>query len=83
MFKPVFVEGSDGYVSLEVSPHLANDTNRTIKQAVELWRKVGRENIMIKIPATAEGLPAIRKAISEGLNINITLLFGLDRYEDE
>jgi transaldolase len=82
LFKPVFVEGSDGYVSLEVSPHLANDTNRTIKQAVELWRKSGRENVMIKIPATAEGLPAIRKAISEGVNINITLLFGLGRYEE-
>lgn len=82
LFKPVFVEGSDGYVSLEVSPHLAHDTNRTIKQAVELWRKVDRENVMIKIPATAEGLPAIRKAISEGVNINITLLFGLGRYEE-
>jgi transaldolase len=82
LFKPVFVKGSDGYVSLEVSPQLANDTNRTIKQAVELWRKVDRENVMIKIPATTAGLPAIRKAISEGLNINITLLFGLGRYEE-
>ncbi|MDB5128679.1 transaldolase [Mucilaginibacter sp.] len=82
LFKPVFVEGSDGYVSLEVSPHLAHDTNRTIRQAVELWKRVDRQNVMIKIPATAEGLPAIRKAISEGVNINITLLFGLERYEE-
>jgi transaldolase len=82
LFKPVFVKGSDGYVSLEVSPHLAHDANRTIRQAVELWKKVDRENVMIKIPATADGLPAIRKSISEGLNINITLLFGLDRYEE-
>lgn len=82
LFKPVFVEGSDGYVSLEVSPHLAHDTNKTIRQAVELWKKVDRQNVMIKIPATAEGLPAIRKTISEGLNINITLLFGLGRYEE-
>jgi transaldolase/transaldolase/glucose-6-phosphate isomerase len=82
LFKPVFVEGSDGYVSLEVSPHLAHDTNRTIRQAIELWKKVDRQNVMIKIPGTAEGLPAIRKAISEGVNINITLLFGLRRYEE-
>jgi transaldolase len=82
LFKPVFVEGSDGYVSLEVSPHLARDTNGTIKQAFELWKRVDRKNVMIKIPATTEGLPAIRKAISEGLNINITLLFGLGRYEE-
>jgi transaldolase len=80
-FAAVFVQESDGYVSLEVSPRLANDTNSTIKQAVELWRKLDRENVMIKIPATTEGIPAIRKAISEGLNINITLLFGLERYE--
>jgi len=82
LFKSVFLPGADGYVSLEVSPHLAHDTNGTIKQAVELWRKVDRENVMIKIPATIQGLPAIRRTISEGLNINITLLFGLDRYEE-
>lgn len=81
LFKPLFDRGEDGYVSLEVSPRLAHDTNGTIKQAVELWRRVDRENVMIKIPATVEGLPAIRRAISEGLNINITLLFALDRYE--
>ena len=81
LFEPVFRTGHDGYVSLEVSPHLARDTSRTIRQAIELWRKTDRKNVMIKIPATNEGLPAIRRAICEGININITLLFGLDRYE--
>jgi transaldolase/transaldolase/glucose-6-phosphate isomerase len=74
-------KGSDGYVSLEVSPFLALETEGTINQALELWKKVDRQNVMIKIPGTQPGLPAIRKAISEGLNINVTLLFGLDRYE--
>lgn len=80
-FQAVFAKDEDGYVSLEVSPRLARHTNETIKQAVALWHKVNRPNVMIKIPATVEGLPAIRKTISEGLNINVTLLFGLDRYE--
>ena len=74
--------GEDGFVSLEVSPHLAHDTQATIKQAEELWKAVDRKNVMIKIPATKEGLPAIRKCISEGININITLLFGLPRYKE-
>ena len=74
--------GEDGFVSLEVSPHLAYDTDGTIKQARELWKEVDRKNAMIKIPGTAEGLPAIRKCISEGININITLLFGLTRYQE-
>jgi transaldolase/transaldolase/glucose-6-phosphate isomerase len=84
ILKPVYYEahGTDGFVSLEVSPHLANDTEGTIKQARELWKKVGRDNVMIKIPGTKEGLPAIRKCISEGININITLLFGLPRYRE-
>jgi len=84
IFKPVYdeeVEGADGYVSLEVSPNLALDTEGTIKQALDLWEKVGQKNVMIKIPGTEPGLPAIRRAISEGININVTLLFGLDRYE--
>ena len=83
MFAGVYNEapkGGDGYVSLEVSPFLALDTEGTIKQALELWKAVDRENVMIKIPGTQPGLPAIRKAISEGLNINVTLLFGLPRY---
>jgi transaldolase len=74
------VKGADGYVSLEVSPRLALDTQGTIDQAIHLWKKVGRENVMIKIPGTEAGLPAIRQAIAEGININVTLLFGLDRY---
>lgn len=74
------VKGADGYVSLEVSPLLALDTEGTIKQALELWKSVDRKNVMIKIPGTQPGLAAIKKAISEGLNINVTLLFGLDRY---
>lgn len=83
LFKPVYkkTNGEDGFVSLEVSPHLAHDTEGTIKQARELWKAVNRKNVMIKIPSTAEGLPAIRKCISEGININITLLFGLPRYK--
>jgi transaldolase len=84
MFSPLYREtnGEDGYVSLEVSPHLARDTEGTIKQAIKLWKAVDRKNVMIKIPGTAEGLPAIRKCISEGININVTLLFGLPRYRD-
>jgi transaldolase len=74
------VKGADGYVSLEVSPRLALDTQGTIDQAIDLWHKVARKNVMIKIPGTEAGLPAIRKSISEGININVTLLFGLERY---
>ena len=83
-FKPVYekTNGDDGFVSLEVSPQLAYDTAGTIKQARDLWKKVNRKNVMIKIPGTAEGLIAIRKCISEGININITLLFGLPRYKE-
>ncbi|MGA0557909.1 transaldolase [Larkinella sp. VNQ87] len=84
LFKPVYEEeirGADGYVSLEVSPFLALDTEGTINQARQLWKAVDRENVMIKIPGTAPGLPAIQTAIREGINVNVTLLFGLDRYE--
>ncbi|MGC1633746.1 MAG: transaldolase [Gelidibacter sp.] len=83
-FKPVFdkTNGKDGFVSLEVSPLLARNTVGTIKQARELWKKVDRKNVMIKIPGTKEGLPAIRECLSEGININITLLFGLPRYRE-
>ena len=84
IFKPVYADsgGEDGFVSLEVSPHLANNTEGTIKQARELWKTVNRKNVMIKIPGTKEGLAAIRKCTSEGININITLLFGLPRYKE-
>ena len=75
------VKGADGYVSLEVSPFLALETEKTAKQAVELWEKVDRKNVMIKIPGTQPGLAAIRQSIAHGININVTLLFGLPRYE--
>ncbi len=82
-FRTVYEEthGNDGFVSIEVSPHLAHDTEGTIKQARDLWDAINRKNVMIKIPGTTEGLPAIQKCISEGININITLLFGLPRYK--
>jgi transaldolase / glucose-6-phosphate isomerase len=70
----------DGYVSLEVSPYLARKTQETIVEARRLWKAVNRENVMIKIPGTAEGLPAIRTAIGEGININVTLLFAQEVY---
>lgn len=84
IFKPVFkkTNGGDGFVSLEVSPLLARDTEGTIKQAKNLWERVNRKNVMIKIPGTKEGLPAIRKCLSEGININVTLLFGIPRYRE-
>jgi len=71
----------DGYVSLEVSPTLARKTQETIEEARRLWKTVGRENVMIKVPGTDEGVPAVRQLISEGININITLLFAQDAYE--
>jgi transaldolase / glucose-6-phosphate isomerase len=71
----------DGYVSLEVSPTLARDTQGTIEEARRLWKAVGRPNVMIKVPGTAEGVPAIRQLISESININITLLFAQEAYE--
>jgi transaldolase len=74
------LKGADGYVSLEVSPKLANDTDKTIEEARILWKAVNRPNVMIKVPGTEAGIPAIRQLISEGININITLLFGLPRY---
>ena len=70
----------DGYVSLEVSPTLARDTQGTIEEARRLWKEVARPNIMIKVPGTAEGVPAVRQLISEGININITLLFAQQAY---
>jgi transaldolase len=73
--------GVDGRVSIEVPPGLAFDTEATIEAARSLWRKVDRPNLMIKIPGTTEGLPAIVASISEGISVNVTLIFGLDRYE--
>jgi transaldolase/glucose-6-phosphate isomerase len=71
----------DGYVSLEVSPALARDTQGTIEEARRLWRSVGRPNLMIKVPATPQGVPAVRQLIGEGINVNVTLLFSQDVYE--
>ena len=83
IFKPVYAESKrrDGYVSLEVSPYLANDTKGTIDEARRLWKSVDRPNVMIKVPATPEGIPAIRQLLQDGLNINITLLFAQSAYE--
>ncbi len=73
--------GKDGFVSLEVSPRLANDTKGTIEEARRLWKTVGRQNLMIKVPGTKAGIPAIQQLTAEGLNINITLLFSQDAYK--
>src|SRR5581483_6093332 len=83
LFRPTYEDTKrrDGYVSLQVSPLLANDTQGTIEEARRLWKAVGRPNIMIKVPGTREGLPAIRQLLEEGLNINITLLFAQSVYE--
>lgn len=82
ILRPVYdrTQKRDGYVSLEVSPHLAKDTQGTLAEARRLWKDVGRPNVMIKVPATPEGLPAIQQLITEGLNINITLLFAQESY---
>jgi transaldolase len=84
IFTPLYKEseGGDGYVSLEVSPYLANDSEGTIKQAKELWERVDRPNLMIKIPATKAGLPAIRETIAAGINVNVTLIFSIARYRE-
>ena len=74
--------GHDGFVSLEVSPHLADDTDGTIAEARRLWTALGRPNAMIKVPGTAAGLPAIRTLLAEGINVNVTLLFGIGRYRE-
>src|SRR2546423_5751102 len=71
----------DGYVSLEVSPALARDTQGTLDEARRLWKWVDRPNVMIKVPATKEGIPAVQQLISEGVNVNVTLLFHLNYYE--
>jgi transaldolase/glucose-6-phosphate isomerase len=78
--RPVYESSKrhDGYVSLEVSPYLARDTQGTMAEARRLWKTVARENVMIKVPGTAEGIPAFQQLISEGININVTLLFSQD-----
>ena len=84
LFRPIYdrLEGGDGFVSLEVSPKLAHDTSGTIAEARHLWNAVNRPNLLIKVPGTREGLPVIQQLIGEGININVTLLFGLPRYRE-
>ena len=84
LFRPLYEEtdGRYGYVSLEVNPHLANDTEGTVEEARHLWRELARPNVFIKVPGTKAGIPAIRTLISEGINVNVTLLFSLDRYRE-
>src|SRR5579863_2516596 len=80
--RPVYdsTKRRDGYVSLEVSPYLARDTEATLQEARRLWKAVGRENLMVKVPGTAEGVPAFQQLIGEGININVTLLFAQEVY---
>ena len=84
IFKPVYeaTQGRDGYVSLEVDPRLAYDTAGTVEDARRLWGLLARPNVMIKVPATREGLPAIRQLLTEGVNVNVTLLFSVPRYRE-
>jgi transaldolase / glucose-6-phosphate isomerase len=82
IFRPVYDQSKfrDGYVSLEVSPYLAHKTQETLAEARRLWKAVGRPNVMIKVPGTPEGIPAFQQLISEGINVNVTLLFAFDVY---
>ena len=84
LFAPLYQQsqGGDGYVSLEVSPDLAYDSEATLVQAKEIWQRVNRPNLMIKIPATSAGLPAITAAIAAGINVNATLIFSIERYRE-
>jgi transaldolase len=83
LLRPVYdhTQGADGYVSIEVSPHLAHNTAGTIAQAKRIFATLGRPNVMIKVPATPAGLPAITTLIADGINVNVTLIFAVDRYE--
>ncbi|MCB0226513.1 MAG: transaldolase, partial [Anaerolineae bacterium] len=83
LLRPLYNEtnGGDGYVSLEVNPTLAHESEATLSEAKRLWAWVDRPNLMIKIPATIEGLPAIRQAIAAGINVNVTLIFSIERYQ--
>ena len=84
LFRPLYdsSEGKYGFVSLEVNPHLAHNVNGTIREARELWKALDRPNVFIKVPATIEGLSCIRRLIGDGINVNVTLLFGLQRYRE-
>ena len=82
IFKPIYdaTDGLDGYVSIEVPPTIADDTEATINEARRYYQEIGKENVMIKIPGTKAGLPAVEQVISEGINVNVTLLFSVDSY---
>lgn len=84
VFRPVWEASNhvDGRVSIEVSPDLAHDTDGTVASAKELWSKIDRPNLLVKIPATKAGLPAITEAIAAGISVNVTLIFSLERYEE-
>jgi len=84
IFRPIYEEtdGLDGYVSIEVPPSIAHDTQGTIQEAIRFYREIDRANVMIKIPGTPEGLAAVEKVIAEGINVNVTLLFSVDSYEE-
>jgi len=84
LFMGVYQEsnGDDGLISLEVSPYIANDTEKTLEQAKDLWERVNRPNLLVKIPGTKAGLPAFEEAIFAGINVNITLIFSLERYRE-
>ena len=84
LFRPIYDTsgGEDGFVSLEVQPNLVYDADGTIEEAHRLWKSVSRPNVMIKVPGTREGIPAITQLLSEGININVTLLFSVERYRD-
>lgn len=84
LFRPVYerTEGADGFACLEVSPHLAHDTSGTVAEARRLWGRLERANVMIKVPGTRAGVPAIRTLIADGINVNVTLLFSPERYRE-
>src|SRR5690606_33429804 len=84
VFRPLFEStgGRHGYVSLEVNPNLARDTEGTVTEARRLWKALDRPNVFVKVPGTREGLVAIERLIAEGINVNVTLLFGLPRYQE-
>src|SRR6266536_5923150 len=84
LFREVWknTDGVDGRVSIEVDPRLAHDTDKTVAEALDLWKTVDRPNLMVKIPATREGLPAITRVLAEGVNVNVTLIFSVERYRD-
>ena len=84
LLRPVYDRTNkvDGYVSLEVSPYLALRTDETIAEARRLWKMVGRDNLMVKVPGTDQGTPAIKTLIGDGMNINVTLLFSQQAYKD-